>query len=34
MMEVFLDVVDDGTIHGAGTVRTVRKLFDCKVFPR
>lgn len=34
MMEVFLDVADDGSISGAGTVRTARKLFDGKVFPR
>lgn len=33
-MEVFLDVAKDGSIKGAGTVRTARKLFDGLVFPR
>ncbi|MCX8998122.1 4-oxalomesaconate tautomerase [Rhizobiaceae bacterium BDR2-2] len=32
-MEVFLDIAADGSIRGAGTVRTARKLFDGKVFP-
>jgi 4-oxalomesaconate tautomerase len=31
-MEVFLDIGDDGSIKGAGTVRTARKLFDGRVF--
>jgi 4-oxalomesaconate tautomerase len=31
-MEVFLDIAADGTILGAGNVRTARKLFDGKVF--
>ncbi|NTG41518.1 4-oxalomesaconate tautomerase [Agrobacterium sp. 13-626] len=31
-MEVFLDIGDDGSIRGAGTVRTARKLFDGRVF--
>ncbi|MDO6966875.1 4-oxalomesaconate tautomerase [Rhizobium alvei] len=33
-MEVFLDIGEDGTIRGAGSVRTARKLFDGLVFPR
>ncbi|MBT9372849.1 4-oxalomesaconate tautomerase [Rhizobium sp. CSW-27] len=33
-MEVFLDIADDGTLLGAGSVRTARKLFDGWVFPR
>jgi 4-oxalomesaconate tautomerase len=33
MMEVFLDLSEDGTVRGAGTVRTARKLFDGLVFP-
>lgn len=32
-MEVFLDIADDGTITGAGTIRTARKLLDGRVFP-
>ena len=32
--EVFLDLAPDGTLRGAGTVRTARKLFDGRVFPR
>ncbi|MBD8892530.1 4-oxalomesaconate tautomerase [Roseibium litorale] len=31
-MEIFLDVAEDGTVRGAGNVRTARKLFDGKVF--
>ena len=31
--EVFLDLAPDGTLRGAGTVRTARKLFDGLVFP-
>jgi 4-oxalomesaconate tautomerase len=31
--EVFLDVAQDGSLRGAGTVRTARKLFDGLVFP-
>ncbi|MFO1106045.1 MAG: 4-oxalomesaconate tautomerase [Amaricoccus sp.] len=31
--EVFLDLAPDGTLRGAGTVRTARKLFDGMVFP-
>lgn len=31
-MEVFLDIGEDGSIKGAGTVRTARKLFDGRVF--
>lgn len=31
-MEVFLDIGEDGSIRGAGTVRTARKLFDGRVF--
>jgi 4-oxalomesaconate tautomerase len=33
-MEVFLDLAEDGSIRGAGTVRTARKLFDGLAFPR
>lgn len=33
-MEVFLDLAEDGTIRGAGNIRTARKLFDGVVFPR
>lgn len=33
-MEVFLDFSEDGTIKGAGNIRTARKLFDGLVFPR
>ncbi|NZD52821.1 4-oxalomesaconate tautomerase [Rhizobium leguminosarum] len=32
-MEVFLDLAADGSVQGAGTIRTARKLFDGKVFP-
>ncbi len=32
-MEVFIDTDKDGTIRGAGTIRTARKLFDGHVFP-
>jgi 4-oxalomesaconate tautomerase len=31
--EVFLDLTPDGTLNGAGTVRTARKLMDGRVFP-
>ena len=31
--EVFLDLAPDGSLRGAGTVRTARKLFDGRVFP-
>jgi 4-oxalomesaconate tautomerase len=31
--EVLLDLALDGTLRGAGTVRTARKLFDGRVFP-
>ena len=31
--EVFLDLAPDGTLIGAGTVRTARKLFEGRVFP-
>lgn len=34
MMDVFLDLDDRGSIRGAGTIRTARKLFDGFVFPR
>ncbi|HBF28446.1 4-oxalomesaconate tautomerase [Rhizobium sp.] len=34
MMDVFLDLDDSGSIRGAGTIRTARKLFDGFVFPR
>lgn len=33
-MEVFLDLDENGAIGGAGLVRTARKLFDGRVFPR
>ncbi len=33
-VEVLLDVGPDGTVRGAGTMRTARKLFDGRVFPR
>lgn len=33
-MEVFLDTSEDGMIKAAGTIRTARKLFDGRVFPR
>jgi 4-oxalomesaconate tautomerase len=32
-VEVFLDLAPDGTLVGAGTVRTARKLFEGRVFP-
>ena len=32
VMEVFLDLAADGSVKGAGTIRTARKLFDGKVF--
>lgn len=32
--EVFLDIAADGSLRGAGTIRTARKLFDGRVFPR
>ena len=32
-MEVFLDIADDGSIKGAGNIRTARKLFDGLVLP-
>ncbi len=32
-MEVFLDIAENGSIKGAGTIRTARKLFDGQVFP-
>lgn len=31
-MEVFLDIAEDGSIRGAGNIRTARKLFDGRVF--
>jgi 4-oxalomesaconate tautomerase len=31
--EIFLDVAPDGTLRGAGTVRTARKLFDGRAYP-
>ncbi|GGO38392.1 hypothetical protein GCM10010991_35610 [Gemmobacter aquaticus] len=31
--EVFLDIAPDGTVRGAGTIRTARKLMDGQVFP-
>jgi 4-oxalomesaconate tautomerase len=31
--EVFLDVAPDGSVRGAGTIRTARKLMDGLVFP-
>lgn len=33
-LEVFLDVDDAGNVRSAGTLRTARKLFDGRVFPR
>lgn len=33
-MEVFLDISEEGSVRGAGTVRTARKLFYGQVFPR
>lgn len=33
-MEVFLDLAEDGSIKGAGSIRTARKLFAGRVFPR
>ncbi|MBI4922438.1 MAG: hypothetical protein HY834_11870 [Devosia nanyangense] len=33
-VEVYLDVDKDGSVRGAGTVRTARKLMDGVVFPR
>ncbi|WP_378944328.1 4-oxalomesaconate tautomerase [Mesorhizobium sp. ANAO-SY3R2] len=33
LTEVFLEIAEDGSIRGAGTVRTARKLFDGNVFP-
>ena len=32
-LEVFIDSDADGTVRGAGTIRTARKLFDGLVFP-
>jgi 4-oxalomesaconate tautomerase len=32
-LEVFLDIGADGTVRGAGSIRTARKLFDGRVFP-
>ncbi len=32
--EVFLDIAPDGTLRGAGSIRTARKLMDGLVFPR
>jgi 4-oxalomesaconate tautomerase len=32
-MEVFLDLTSDGSIKGAGTIRTARKLFGGRTFP-
>lgn len=31
--EVFLDIASDGSVRGAGTIRTARKLMDGQVFP-
>lgn len=31
--EVFLDIGDSGTVRGAGTIRTARKLMEGRVFP-
>ena len=31
--EVFLDIAPDGSVRGAGTIRTARKLMDGQVFP-
>lgn len=33
-MEVFLDLDEAGQVRSAGTIRTARKLFDGRVFPR
>jgi 4-oxalomesaconate tautomerase len=33
-LEVFLDIARDGSVRAAGTIRTARKLFDGRVFPR
>ncbi|MDO8360161.1 MAG: 4-oxalomesaconate tautomerase [Devosia sp.] len=33
-VEVYLDVDEDGSVRGAGTIRTARKLMDGVVFPR
>lgn len=33
-VEVLLEVGPDGAVRGAGTMRTARKLFDGRVFPR
>lgn len=32
--EVFLDIAPDGSLRGAGSIRTARKLLDGRVFPR
>lgn len=32
--EVFLDIAPDGSVRGAGTIRTARKIMDGLVFPR
>jgi 4-oxalomesaconate tautomerase len=32
--EVFLDIASDGSVRGAGTIRTARKLMDGRVFSR
>ncbi len=32
--EVFLDIASDGSVRGAGTIRTARKLMEGRVFPR
>lgn len=32
--EVFLDLAPDGSVRGAGTIRTARKIMDGLVFPR
>lgn len=34
VLEVFLDIGAGGTVQGAGSIRTARKLFDGLVFPR
>jgi len=31
--EVFLDIAPDGSVRGAGTIRSARKLMDGQVFP-
>ncbi len=33
-LEVFLDIAAGGTVRGAGTIRTARKIMDGLVFPR